>query len=932
MKINALGKRETAARGLFFYHYYAVFPDQVKQKARYYTQIGWAHTSRMETWARDTWLRLKRPLHTFHAYDNYSWIKRFTGQHPPVIRALQEDLRSGVVHVEQRPADDIERLLKSPWYRLGRAYAQTAELVKLRRSRTSSGDANRFHTSQTLGRALGDGIQGGRLLARALVAKLRDEWVAQHVPMKPTVIQLPVNDICNGRCVMCNIWQRKRDKEITPEELRRILTDPLFGEVQYVGINGGEPTLRADLPDVGRALIESLPKLRGLNVITNAVQAQQVIERVAALAEVAQSGDVAFEVNVSLDGIGDDHDRNRGVTGNFASAVEVINRLRQAGVSVSVGCTLTPVNCYAADDVLLWCEENGIGKWKFRLGVPIKRTYNDGYAEHHPFTPEQRFHLIMFFDKLAHRRNMNPAHRRFYRSLVQQLAFGASRQAGCDWRSRGVTLDATGSLSYCSVQSPILGSALTGSARGILKKGLPQRRRILQEHCDRCRHDLLGPAPASALAREGIELITKPWRRPRLNGAGNGRPGSFRAPRTIRSADRPRPWDWRHVLITGWYGTETVGDKPILGELLHFIKANAPECDITLTTLDRKVSEQTCRELRNLDGVALVEMDRGHDPALIESVDAVIMAGGPLQQIAETEYVWRMFAEANRQSKARVIFGCGVGPLHSDRLRTMVGALLRMTTAGFLRDEESRDLAVRMGGDPSLGCACDPALAYLQRWVADAPSPASNEGATRIAGLVRANTNEYIRDMSYYELKNFNLQTARRIARILESVCTSHGAVAMLLPMHALWVGGDDRIFNRQIAACFDAKAAVRVEREYLPLDAILGALRSARAAVAMRYHGHLFCMALGIPFLSIDYTGKPGKVNSLVARTGYEQWSEQWRNIDPERAASRLERLIAEHDHWSAYLRRKTDELVGQLRQTYTEVFGTGRSVPAPV
>ena|GEM_PF-192667 len=932
MKINALDKRETAARGLFFHHYYAVFPNQVKHKARYYTQIGWAHTSRMETWARDTWLRLKRPLHAFHAYDNYSWLKRFTGQHPPVIRALQEDLRKGVVHVEQRPVDDIERLLKSPWYRLARAYAQTVEHMKLRWSRASSGDASRPRTSQTLGQVLGDGYQGGRLIARALVAKLRDDWLAQYVPVKPTVIQFPVNDVCNGRCVMCNIWQRKRDTEITPEELRRILTDPLFGNVRYVGINGGEPTLRADLADIGRALIESLPKLRGLNVITNAVQTQKVVERVLALAEVAQAGNVAFETDVSLDGIGEDHDRNRGVTGSFASAVEVIKRLRRAGVPVSVGCTLTPVNCHAADDVLLWCEENGIGKWKFRLGVPIKRTYNDGYAERHPFTPEQRFHLIMFFDKLAHQRHMNPAHRRFYSSLVGQLAFGKPRQAGCDWRSRGVTLDARGSLSYCSVQSPILGSALTDSARGTLKKGLPERRRILRDHCDRCRHDLLGPVPASVLAREGIKVIAKPWRRPELNGLGNGRAGSFRAPRTIRSADRPCPRDWRHVLITGWYGTETAGDKPILGELVHFIKANAPDCDITLTTLDRKVSQQTNRELKELEHVTLVDTDRGYDPALIESVDAVIMGGGPLQQIAQTEYVWRMFAEANRQAKARVIFGCGVGPLYSERLRTMVGAVLQMATAGFLRDDQSRDLALRLGGDPSLGCACDPALAYLQRWVADAPVPSSNDGAIRIAGLVRANTNEYIRDISYYELKNVNLQTASRIARILESVCTSRRAVATLLPMHALWVGGDDRMFNRQIAACFDAKTAVRVERVYLPLDALLAALRSARAAVAMRYHGHLFCMALGIPFLSIDYTGKPGKVHSLVARTGYEQWSEQWRNIDVDRAASRLERLIAEHDHWAAYLRQKTDDLVRQLRKTYTQVFDVDQSLSAVI
>ena len=40
---------------------------------------------------------------------------------------------------------------------------------------------------------------------------------------------------------------------------------------------------------------------------------------------------------------------------------------------------------------------------------------------------------------------------------------------------------------------------------------------------------------------------------------------------------------WRRVLITGWYGTETQGDKAILGEVLHFIKSASPDCKIVLT-------------------------------------------------------------------------------------------------------------------------------------------------------------------------------------------------------------------------------------------------------------------------------------------------------------------------------------------------------------
>lgn len=767
--------------------------------------------------------------------------------------------------------------------------------------------------------------QGMRLLFRAINLQIRDQWFVQFLPpVKPIVIQFPVNDICNSRCIMCNIWQRKRDKEITPEELRRILADPLFNEICYVGMNGGEPTLRPDLHEIGQVLIESLPKLKGIGIITNALRPSMVIERVLALAQVARNNNISFGVGVSLDGIGEDHDQNRGMKGNFISAVEVINTLRHNGISVSIGCTLTPLNCYGADDVLSWCEQNNIQNWEFRLGVEIKRIYNTGYSQQYPFTQEQRFHLIMFFDKLANCKNVGMDHSRFYRSLVDQLAFGLPRQAGCDWRSSGVTLDARGNISYCSVQSPILGSALEKSAWQIYQEGLPERKRIIQKYCDNCQHDLLGPPPARIMAREAIFMMLNPWRRywNKFRKKSDSFLYPFRVPKPILPANNSFPSEWKHVLITGWYGTETAGDKAILGELLHFLKIYTPSCRITLTTLDHKVSQQTKLEMPELGDVNIINMNDGNNPALIESVDAVIIGGGPLEEIEQTEYIWRMFVEANRQRKARVIFGCGVGPLYSDHIKQMVSAICQMATSGFLRDEESREYAIKLGGSESLGCACDPALAYIQRWVSNT-QVLSEDKQPHIVGLLRANTREYIVDMNDTELNEFNNQTACQISKIFEPICMNYKAKVDLLAMHEIWIGGDDRLFNRQVADIFNNPDILHIERRYLTLDMLLRSINLADAALVMRYHGHLFCMALGIPFISIDYTGESGKVNSLINRIGYQQWSEDWHNINVSRAASRLQDLYKERLAWSMYLRQQTNNLVSLLTETYTKVFG---------
>jgi polysaccharide pyruvyl transferase WcaK-like protein len=140
--------------------------------------------------------------------------------------------------------------------------------------------------------------------------------------------------------------------------------------------------------------------------------------------------------------------------------------------------------------------------------------------------------------------------------------------------------------------------------------------------------------------------------------------------------------------------------------------------------------------------------------------------------------------------------------------------------------------------------------------------------------------------------------------------------------MNAPWIGGDDRLFNRQIAGFFEDSALVHVERDYLTLEGLLGSLRLADAAVAMRYHGHIFCMALGIPFLSINYTGKSGKVHNFLHSIGYNAWTEDWQTIDVTSGANKINALFEERTYWSTYLSQETDRLIDELRGVYANVF----------
>ncbi|MCK4268347.1 MAG: hypothetical protein KAX16_05910, partial [Actinomycetia bacterium] len=66
------------------------------------------------------YLNLRRPfrVHNVHTYP--SWLEYYQGDHPPEAVRMFNDVQIGRIEVEQRPTKDIEKLLRSPRYRLGR--------------------------------------------------------------------------------------------------------------------------------------------------------------------------------------------------------------------------------------------------------------------------------------------------------------------------------------------------------------------------------------------------------------------------------------------------------------------------------------------------------------------------------------------------------------------------------------------------------------------------------------------------------------------------------------------------------------------------------------------------------------------------------------------------------------------------------------------
>lgn len=188
-------------------------------------------------------------------------------------------------------------------------------------------------------------VYGTKLLGSSVRNRLKRRL---GMSFQPILLNFVVTYRCNARCLMCNIWKRYRvedrqSEEMTIEQISNALSvnrDYLSG-LLHVGITGGEPFLRADIVDIIRVIREQLPDC-ATGPQTNGLMPDTII---AKLKEV-KSFYPEVSLAVSLDGIGETHDKIRGTKGAYESALETISQARSIGIErITTGMTLSEINC-----------------------------------------------------------------------------------------------------------------------------------------------------------------------------------------------------------------------------------------------------------------------------------------------------------------------------------------------------------------------------------------------------------------------------------------------------------------------------------------------------------------------------------------------------------------------------------------------------------
>lgn len=709
---------------------------------------------------------------------------------------------------------------------------------------------------------------------------------------KPTVIQFPVIDTCNSRCQMCRIWENKKSKDITLEQLEVGLSNSLFSEVVSIGFNGGEPTLREDLKDLVKICINKLPNLKQISLITNGYKYKQVIEQIENIGSEITDKGIFFDVMVSLDGYGKVHDAVRGRTGNFENSQHVINHLKKCSFvnNIRIGCTVIKENVFYLHDLLEFCIKNDL-YIKYRQGVPHKRLYTEDLIEPYALTFEEKYEFVEFLEGLIKNYEKSSLQNHFYRSLIGQIINNSPRVAGCDWKHRGATITAKGELAYCAVESDILMEDISkGDANAIYFDNKNHLNDIIKNKCDTCHHDYVGmPSPQQyrKIFIENIEyrfkLKEKIKKIPLFTTLNKFRNVSnynktLKEYRNIQlDSVVPNESIVKSILICGWYGTETLGDKAIIGGIINSIKNKFGEnIKIYVASLYPYVTEMTKRQMPEFKNCKILTIEQAIQKA--NQMDFVMFGGGPLMAIDSIAPMQIIFENAKKGKASTIIAGCGVGPLGDERYNNSIKRILELSDYRIYRDIKSKQNAIDLGVDAEEDVVSeDPAFTWLKS-VRDNNTILNSErfsynadNKVLLLGLRDFPWKEYAQHLSEKESVLIKENYEKVITETLRCLVESDESLIIKpLPMCTNHFGSDDRWFYRNLfrdsgiplknldfSLCGREMEPIVYCNEFIHADALL----------AMRFHSFVFGLALGTPSLALDYTLGKGKVLSLAEK-----------------------------------------------------------------
>ncbi|MBS3063637.1 MAG: radical SAM protein [Candidatus Diapherotrites archaeon] len=156
----------------------------------------------------------------------------------------------------------------------------------------------------------------------------------------PTQLIYYVTNRCNAKCHHCFFWDELNVpmNELTLDEIRQITKT--LDSLSFLIMTGGEPFMRKDIAELAKAFYDNCG-VRNIVIPSNGILKNQTLEAVKKMSGYCPNAHLV--VNISFDGLREQHDYNRGVPcfDKAWDTLKALKELKKTHPNLNVGTIIT---------------------------------------------------------------------------------------------------------------------------------------------------------------------------------------------------------------------------------------------------------------------------------------------------------------------------------------------------------------------------------------------------------------------------------------------------------------------------------------------------------------------------------------------------------------------------------------------------------------
>lgn len=347
-----------------------------------------------------------------------------------------------------------------------------------------------------------------------------------------------------------------------------------------------------------------------------------------------------------------------------------------------------------------------------------------------------------------------------------------------------------------------------------------------------------------------------------------------------------------HIVLSGYYGFDNVGDEAILFSIVTALRKWQP--DVAITVLSNN-PESTA----NTYGVQAINRWKLKDISqLLKTADGLISGGGSLLQdktgLKSIPYYCGIIRIAKFHKKPVFVYAQGMGPINKAISRFITKSTLNKVEQITLRDEASKQLLLDIGVNKSMSLVPDPVIGldasgFTSEWL---------ERQALDNGYISVSVRDWPSEVNFKQ----------KIVDGLDLLVRA-GHTVVFIPMH----DEHDEKTSHEMARLMKEKSIIAPGN--LSIEEKITVIGQSDLLIGMRLHSLIFSAIQATPFIALSYDPKIDAFTDIANQPniGHVE-KDDWTG---EQLCNKAIAMLADHSAIEQALREQVQTLKAQAQNT---------------